>query len=269
MKILILVMFILTSLFSNEMQRIENIVKDISKLRVDYEECQNQLALKNNNVSSFKASECDCSDVRKDIEFALLDEKQKNKILLKELNDFKLSNKDSEIEKLKQKIEELEKTVKIQYEVLKTKDSLINDYELEVIELKKKNVRDKQEDNISVKTDIVCEKPQDTNVFPKLVMKDNLTAQNLKEKPQEFQEIKQDIQEVEAAAYKLNQDAKIYDAIDGNEIDSWTIDTSFTSFIRSQNWIKITGYFIDKKWLPSATPMWIRAEMASKKKLEE
>ena len=142
MKILILVMFVLSSLFSNEMQRIENIVKDISKLRVDYEACQNQLALKNNNVSSFKASECDCSDVRKDIEFALLDEKQKNKILLKELNDFKLSNKENEIEKLKQKIEELENALK------NPTEESTQDFEEELLKLNYKIKRLKRKESI-------------------------------------------------------------------------------------------------------------------------
>ena len=43
MKYILISLFLILSLYGDEIQRIESIVKDITKLRVDYEECRKQL----------------------------------------------------------------------------------------------------------------------------------------------------------------------------------------------------------------------------------
>jgi chromosome segregation ATPase len=247
MKVLILSLFIVSSLFSNDMQRIENIVNDISELRVKYDECKTQLTLKNNNVASFKASECDCSFIDEKLQMTLSNEKNKNKLL------------ESENKKLLLQIKELNTTIKSQNSVLKSKDSIINKLEVQQIELKKQLLKTKRKKSVvknratkvKVDTKVVCQEAKDTNIFPKLVKKEhNLSDVRVSEK----------VVEVGARAYRLAKDATIYDAINGKKITEWTIRTSFTSNVRSENWIKITGYFINKKWLPSASPMWIQAK---------
>jgi len=64
MKFILILILSLTYIHADEIQRIESIVKDIKKLRVDYEKSQDELAL-------YKVK--------------LRDEQQKNTILLKEL----------------------------------------------------------------------------------------------------------------------------------------------------------------------------------------
>lgn len=54
--------------------------------------------------------------------------------------------------------------------------------------------------------------------------------------------------------------ADIFDKPDGLKIDRWEKGRSFTSYIKSGNWIKITGYFIDKKWTKAKKDLWIKEE---------
>lgn len=260
MKFFVVTLFIFSSLFANEMQRIENIVNDISKLRVDYEECKSQLALKKNSVPSFKANGCDCDDIRKEYTFIIKDEKQKNSILHKELDEVKLSSANDE--KLIQKIDELEKRIQSQNNVLKTKDRIIDDLGIQTIELKNKiaklkekyknSLKNTQTKVVEVDKNVVCEKPKDTNSFPKLMMKEE--AQEI------VVTVEEKAKEVIAGSYQLRMDADIYDAINGNKVDFWTIDTSFTSNVQSENWIKITGYFVGRKWKPSSKSLWLKKQ---------
>ena len=84
----------------------------------------------------------------------------------------------------------------------------------------------------------------DNNAFPPLVLKDEYKATE---------------NETRAYAYRLAKDAKIYDAIDGVVVTQWEARTSFTSNKRTKEWIKITGYFVDKVWRPSTKEMWIKS----------
>jgi len=98
MKILFLAILVFSFLYSEEMQRIEDIVNDISKLRVDYEECSKQLQVQNGS-----------GDLIDTLKHQLQDEKQKNSILNKEQNKYTQSSKNSDA--LVLKIEEFEKIV--------------------------------------------------------------------------------------------------------------------------------------------------------------
>jgi len=295
MRIFIVALIIISSLYADEMQRIENIVNDISKLRVDYEECQKQLSVKDNGVASFKAQKCDCSDVTKILEVSLEDEKQKNALLLQELETLK--SFETQNEKLAAKIEELEENIKIQYSVLNTKDEMISKLELETIDLKKRVAKEKEKHTSIAKSNnevkkvaqetvvvkeiekVVCEEPKETNIFPKLVMKNEIKTQKVETKIQKVEEkvetitqespeeslSKEEIVSVEASAYRFKRDAKIYDDINGVEQLSWNEGTSFTSNVRSENWIKITGYFVEKQWLPAVESMWVKNDAVVKR----
>ncbi|QOY53457.1 hypothetical protein HUE88_06765 [Candidatus Sulfurimonas baltica] len=91
---------------------------------------------------------------------------------------------------------------------------------------------------------------QEENSFPKLAMKEQY-----KEKVVAFK----------AAPFVLQTDSIIYNSINGKKIDEWKKGTSFTSNQKSENWIKITGYFVDRKWKNSKTEMWVKILQVSKK----
>lgn len=62
--------------------------------------------------------------------------------------------------------------------------------------------------------------------------------------------------------FRTNKEAPIYDAKNGKIIDTWEKRRSFTSYIESGDWIKITGYFVDRKWRKAKKELWIKKEDA-------
>jgi len=40
-------------------------------------------------------------------------------------------------------------------------------------------------------------------------------------------------------------------------LEQWEKHTSFTSNVKSKNRIKITGYFVNKKWRKASKEMWV------------
>ncbi|MCK9372686.1 MAG: hypothetical protein M0P91_05770 [Sulfuricurvum sp.] len=50
------------------------------------------------------------------------------------------------------------------------------------------------------------------------------------------------------AAYRMKIDGMIYDAPEGKPLFTWESQRSFTSGVKSGEWIKITGYFVNRKW---------------------
>ncbi len=141
------------------------------------------------------------------------DEMQRNKILL------------AEIDILKVKINKLEKTVRNQEISLKSK------------EVSKNNLNSTK--TLMIKKQVLCE---EKNSFPKLLMKE--------EPPSVLSDI-EDTYTFEAAAFRLKNDATVYNNINGKEIYIWKKNRSFTSNEKSDSWVQVTGYFIDKQWLPS------------------
>lgn len=87
-----------------------------------------------------------------------------------------------------------------------------------------------------------------------------------KEKPQKKAKIAEaqgsdsEIEYFKARSFRLKRNAPIYDAIDGDVIDVWDENTSFTSNQMSREWIKITGHFVDKIWQRSKSEMWLQKE---------
>ena len=41
-------------------------------------------------------------------------------------------------------------------------------------------------------------------------------------------------------------------------IYKWENKSSFTSSLMTENWIKITGYFVDKQWKKAAEELWVK-----------
>lgn len=261
MKLLLVVLIFAISLNADEMKRIEAIVNDITKLRAEYEKCQIEA---------------------KTYSLQLKDERDKNKILLQEINSFKnLYKRELEYKNkiliLKNKIKEQDKlliikentkksTKKVNKPVIKAKEK-----EVKTLVIKEKSI-----ENIVL---FQCEEP---NPFPKLVMKKEFIKSNNKikkpiksikkkevikkkvisktEKVVEPKKIAvEKLERFKASAFRLNKDAPVYDAVNGEKLYEWEKGTSFTSSIKTQNWIKITGYFIDKAWVRSSKEMWLKA----------
>ena len=101
------------------------------------------------------------------------------------------------------------------------------------------------------------------NQFPSLIMKEKY------KKKMEVKKVDEHLLAFKAKAFKLNKYAFVYDAIDGEVVESWEEKRSFTSNVQSENWIKITGYFIDKVWQPSQKELWLKKEDIVLKELEQ
>jgi len=201
MKLILLLLLLFNYSSADEVSRIESIVKDINKLRTDYNNIEEELGI---------------------YKYDLRDEKEKNEILNKEINRLDIA-----LNKAKKE--------------LKTKDN-------------NKNIGKNTSDSIS-KNKIKYQKCmdnqiiEDSNVFPDLQMK------------KEFQKNeKETLTEFKARSFRFNKAANIFDSINGKVIDEWEITTSFTSNVKSKNWVKITGYFVDKVWRPSQKELWVKAE---------
>ena len=270
MKILFVILMMLSLSGADEMTRIEAIVDDITELRADYEKCQKDLKSK--------------GIVSKDSKYKKLyaKEKQKNVILKAELDfnsDLAKSNK-----LLSKRIKELEKQVKRKDKLLKTKDKALKS---------KTNCKEKKckpcnkcekckkckeckkakpcpvvkpckkakpcptcpKTKISKKeiSSKVCDK---TNTFPKLMMKEVSKTKKINSEK---------IITFKASSFKLLTDSIIYDGVDGKRINKWVKNTSFTSNQKTSNWIKVSGYFVDKKWTSAKKEMWIKKAQVIKK----
>ncbi|MDF1877121.1 hypothetical protein JHD47_04765 [Sulfurimonas sp. SAG-AH-194-L11] len=193
-----------TLLNADEVQRIESIVNDISKLRSDYTRVQSSLV---------------------EMEVRLEEEKEQNKIFQQEVKLYK-----NQILSLKNEIKSLNNAIK-----LKEKEKIVEKV------IKKIVVVEKCLNKQTITED---------NKFPSLLMKE---------------QYKTDAPDDIAYSYRVKRDAPIYDSIDGLEIDEWEKMTSFTSNERTKQWIKITGYFVNKVWRASVKDMWIKSSDALKR----
>ena len=55
----------------------------------------------------------------------------------------------------------------------------------------------------------------------------------------------------------------------GKIIKSWPKQTTFTSYKEKNGFVKVTGYFIHKKWVENNKAWWIKKEDATIKRLEK
>lgn len=167
----------------------------------------------------------------------LSDEQQKSALLSKELtNSSSSDNRESKIEKkYKAKINNLENQIK-------SLNNLVIVKEKELVKLK--NIYSKTS---KTQTKVQCSLENKTNMFPKLTMREEKEKQ---EGP---------------ATYRLTQDSVIYSDVNGKEIDKWEKSTSFTSILRLGEWIKISGYFVERKWQKAQQQMWVKASHAFKR----
>ncbi|EQB40519.1 hypothetical protein M947_01590 [Sulfurimonas hongkongensis] len=211
MKPLFLLFLTLSLLQGDELKRIESIINDITKLRVEYAECQR--ALESKGALKVEATKETHS---KNHEKTIKTLKAKNSHLDKKLKD--------EIKKYKNQVKIKEQEIK----------ALKN--QLALLEKKRKK-----------KPKVVV---KDDNTFPTLMPKNiNVIKENQKEEV---------IVKTKPTTFRLKNDSKIYSTLDKEEIYVWEKGRSFTSNVKTQNFVMITGYFIDKKWQKAGEELWIK-----------
>ena len=136
---------------------------------------------------------------------------------------------------LSRRIKELEKELKYKNNLLKAKDKTI------------KKLTAKQDN------------------FPKLMMKDAYQNNKIEKKLVKEVSSSEILVRFKATSYHLKYDSIIYNAIDGKMMTKWVATTSFTSSVKTQNWIKVTGYFVNKQWRSAKKDMWIEIKQVEKK----
>jgi len=70
---------------------------------------------------------------------------------------------------------------------------------------------------------------------------------------------------IKPATFRLKSDAFIYDKINGLQIGKWRENRTFTTNIKSENWVKITGYFVGRKWKKAQKDIWIKSTKVFKR----
>lgn len=221
MKLIIISIILSLFLYGDEIDRVESVLKDIEKLRKDNIECQNKLDSMNNS-----------KEVEKYRRLLFL-EKQKNNLYAEKIKILDKSattiekNDNSNNKKIKillSKENEYKKIISKYQEKIKIKDNIIKSL--------KNQINTNSKENISI----------ENNPSQKLVIKENAEI----------------IETFKASPFRLNSASDIYDSINGNVVYKWEDKTSFTSSVMTQNWIKITGYFVDKKWQRSDKELWVK-----------
>lgn len=226
MKIVFIALLLLSYLNADDVQRIEAIIKDIAKLRVEHERCESELKEKKTAIFSAETSSCQ--------KYKELYEEEKNKnVILKAQTDYDKDLLKSN-QNMAKSIKKLEKQIKEQEKLLKIKD----------IEIKKLQKNSKND----------C---KNINVFPKLMLKEQYKQQK--------HEATEKIITFKPRAFRLKVDSDIYDSINGNKISKWQKGTSFTSNQETDEWVKITGYFVNKKWKKAEQEMWIKKSQVFKR----
>lgn len=112
---------------------------------------------------------------------------------------------------------------------------------------------------------IKCKPCVKSNSFPKLMMKEKHKIDKEIKKQISIKEVSEKIIKFKPSSFKLKVDASIYNAINGKKISKWVKNTSFTSNQKTLSWIKVSGYFVNKKWTSAKKDMWIKKAQVIKK----
>ncbi len=229
-------------LFGDEIERINALVREIANLRTGFEQCQRELIVckkqKSTTTDDTRLQECEDS--------------------LHKLSQSSIA----ESQKLNKQIENLKNQIKKQKNSLKIKSKEIEKLKKELNNLKKykfsKNTNLKNQINKKVKK--IDKTSQKRCPAPAVIIKEKQKQTRIaldKEGRVVIQESYK-ITTTRPKTFRTLREALIYDKPGGVRIDLWEKGRSFTSYIESGNWIKITGYFINKKWTKTKREMWIK-----------
>lgn len=220
MRFIIISMIFGLLLYADEIDRVESVLKDIENLRESNIECQNKLDSKDNSKEVDKYRRLLFLEKQKNNLYA-----EKIKILDKSTSIIEKNDKSNnkEIKILLSKENEYKKIIKKYQEKIENKDEIIKSLKNQINSSKKEN------------------RYIENNPSSKLVMKENVEI----------------IESFKASPFRLISDSDIYDSINGNVVYNWDAKTSFTSSVMTQNWVKITGYFVNREWQKADEELWV------------
>lgn len=298
MKNILIFCLLVTAVFAEDVmvERMQSVVDEVVDLRARYEnsekrlnECVGELQAQEKAVSKLSRGEgLDYKEYEKNREKIqkLQEENKRLKSYEKEIQTLEKENQrltssarilvDKNQKLLKQvnrykqttsgETEALEIELKSTLELLTVKKTQNKKLQAEINRLKTKPCPQCAPCKKSiVKTVKVIEKScEDENPFPKLMPKENKVIKPHKvEENHTIQEVKpskpaEQIVSEKASAYRMKNEASVYNAIDGKVVAIWEAKTSFTSNVTQGEWIKITGYFVNKKWKRADKELWVK-----------
>ncbi|MCX6077293.1 MAG: hypothetical protein NTW78_10495 [Campylobacterales bacterium] len=268
MKFSIIALAFVSILNANEMARIDAIIEDISKLRDSYSNCKSELESKKSqgtaalNTQKDSSSLCQAKESElKEYKELLKKEQSKNSLLTEKIESKTKSTLNSGKEN--QIISELERMLDDQNKALKLKEGEINSLKKELIE----KIKAKDNQIISLKSSktktvaVTTAAPIiEENNFPKLKMKEDEAPKNLSQEYEIPKNLSSEAIYPSIASFRLTVDCEVYDSAGGTKVmATWIKGRSFTSNQRTKNWIKVTGYFVDKVWQKATEELWIEA----------
>jgi hypothetical protein len=239
------------SAYAGEMDRIESIVVDIENLREDYNRCMKELDIQ--NAGQVLSKKTPNAKLKKEL-------REKDKLIRKYKTSFEIAQTENLV--LLSKLDSLGKKANItdlsdnsqskEYKrVLLIKENEIKNLKRDYYS----KLREKEKIILSLENKI---KSMNKSTFPELLMKDEKVEKT--QKPE-----KEVVETFKAAVFKLKDDSDIYNKINGDVVERWERDDTFTSGVMSQNWMKITGYFVHRKWQPTTQEWWIKKSDIVKK----
>jgi len=95
----------------------------------------------------------------------------------------------------------------------------------------------------------------DDNPFPKLMPK----QKPKKIKPVEKKKVTASSTKL-PGVFRIKGESAIYDQLNGKVVEVWEDTRSFTSNVYEDKWVKITGYFVNRKWQKSKNELWVKRE---------
>lgn len=243
------------SLQANDIERINLLVTEVKHLQSNYTTCQKKLfsledKLKNNATQSIEACTKELSkEHEKFINLQkLLEQKQENKSLENALVH-NLQKKMQRNETLLLQKQKQIKALKLELQHTKEKLAFLKEQNQKLLARKKKVSPNKKVFTCKKDTQVIIKKEE--------VQRLALTSDNHIAIQKQTRLISS-----KAKTYRTKKKADIYNAPNGSKISTWEKGRSFTSYISEDKWIKITGFFIDKKWTKAEEEMWIKKEDA-------
>lgn len=284
MKRIVLASLLVFNLAADEIERIENIVKDVGELRQKYEACHDKLDKIETAPQQCAVNEKELKTRRLEI-LSLQDhyrecqekfETSKKTFSQSNAQMVKLAALEKRYETLEREHTVLKAThMKMEHDfnALKAQNkasasvqkqqgdqdtmSSVNERkaqqkryvalqkELTLLQQKYMQLQQRLEQNNTPQS-----ASKEENDFPKLTMQPQYKA---------LQEERASTIWTKAKTYRVRKDTDIYEAPEGKSIDQWKAKTSFTSMQKEGEWIRITGYFVDKKWHSARdVSLWIR-----------
>ena len=230
------------ALGGDEIQRIESIVNDVTQLRLEHDACRERLV----QLEKAAGEERKCD------------------------NEAALQARIAELETALAQARESERmsrrSLKHAEEQVDQLNQLVSEQKRHIATLNGPQTVRVAKEKAEVPTP--C---REVNPFPELVMKSEPEAAVVPPLPVKAPQTrtvtaKDETVLFKASAFRLREDAEIYDAPGGNVVEQWEAHTSFTSNMKRSGWIRITGYFVDRKWRPAGNrELWVQEAVTLKR----